>query len=116
MRCYTEPMLGLKHFQKRKQGSDNGFPTSASVKKAAADLLVYPAAIIAPLALVPQVLTLYVSQNAQGLALFTWVVLALVNIVWIYYGRVHNERPIVLTNAASLVLNFTIALGVLLYK
>jgi len=105
----------LKHYQKRTQ-RENGFPTGTSVKRAAADLLVYPAAIIAPLALVPQALTLYVSQNAQGLALFTWVILALVNIVWIFYGRAHNERPIVLTNAASLMLNFTIALGVILYK
>lgn len=110
-------MLGLKHYQKRKKRApEGGFPTRDSVKRTAADLLVYPAAVIAPLALLPQAWTLYATRDAGGLAFLTWFVLALINVVWIFYGHAHRERPIVLTNCASLILNSAIALGILLYR
>lgn len=108
-------MLGLWHFRRRSSPPESGFPTKRSVAKIALDLLIYPAAIAAPLALLPQALALYETHDAAGLVLSTWVVLGLLNVLWLVYGWVHGERPIMLTNAALMVLNFAIALGVLLY-
>ncbi len=80
------------------------------------DMLIYPVAIAAPLALVPQVWQLYATHNVSGLSLPTWAALGILNIVWIFYSVVHRERPVLLTNAALMVLNFAIALGTLLYQ
>lgn len=94
---------------------ESGFPTRRSVAKTALDLLIYPAAIASPLALVPQAYTLYATHNASGLVFLTWFILGCLNILWLIYGWVHREPPIILTNGALLVLNFAVALAVLMY-
>lgn len=109
-------MFGLHHFQKRRREDERGFPTRRSVAKVALDLLIYPAAIISPLAQLPQVYALFSSYDANGLALSTWVTWGLLNLLWITYGRVHREPPIVLTNSALFMLNVTMVVGILLYR
>lgn len=83
--------------------------------KSALDLLIYPVAIAAPLALLPQVLHVFNTQDVGSLALPTWLILGILNVVWVFYGSVHKERPIVLTNAILALLNFAVVVGILLY-
>jgi uncharacterized protein with PQ loop repeat len=85
------------------------------VLKNALDLLIYPVAIAAPLALFPQVLQVYQTKDASSLALPTWLILGLLNIIWVFYGVVHKESPIVLTNAILALLNFAVVAGIVLY-
>lgn len=84
--------------------------------KTALDIIIYPVAVLAPVALLPQVVQLYVTKDASSLALPTWLVLGLLNLVWFYYGLVHKERPIIITNAMLAVLNFAVVVGILLYR
>lgn len=93
-----------------------GLPTRASVLKDALDILIYPIAIGAPLALLPQVIKLYTSHDANGLALSTWLILGLFNLVWLWYGMVHKERPIVTTNVMLAVMNFAVVFGILAFR
>jgi uncharacterized protein with PQ loop repeat len=109
-------MLGLRHYQRRKKNPESGFPTKRSVMRTALDLLIYPAAIASPLALLPQAVTLYATHAASGLVFSTWVVLGLLNLLWLVYGRVHHELPIIITNTALMAINFAIAIGILLYR
>ena len=108
--------LGVRHVTRRKKARLKGFPTRESVLKNALDILIYPVAIGAPLALLPQVIKLYTTQDPSGLALSTWLILALLNLVWLLYGRVHREHPIVLTNLMLGALNFAIVFGILLFR
>jgi uncharacterized protein with PQ loop repeat len=109
--------LGLRHLRKRKKAQKvERFPNRSFVLKETLDLLIYPVAILAPLALLPQVIALYTTRDASSLALPTWFILGVLNIIWIFYGRVHREVPIVLTNAALALLNFAVAVGILLYR
>lgn len=109
-------MLGLKHLHDRKRGLAQEPRTLRTVFRGAGiDLLIYLAAIVGPLALLPQVLQLYATRDASSLALSTWVMFGLMNVVWISYGLKHKERPIVLTNSALVILNSLVALGILLY-
>lgn len=110
--------LGVRHVARRqkKVRRAKGFPTRASVLKDALDILIYPVAIVGPLALLPQVIKLYTVQDASGFALSTWLILGLFNLVWLYYGVVHKERPIVATNIMLAFLNFSIVFGILLFR
>ena len=98
--------LGLRHWSRRKKA---GY-------KHVLDILIYPAAIAGPLALLPQAVQLYTTHDASGLSLATWAVLVCLNLLWLLYGLVHREYPIVLTNAALAVLNFAVVWGILLYR
>jgi uncharacterized protein with PQ loop repeat len=80
------------------------------------DLIMYPIAIVAPLALVPQVYKLYSTQEAEGYALTTWVILGCVGLMWVWYGRVHREWPIIIANLMFASLHLAIVVGILLYS
>lgn len=97
--------LGVRHVSKRRKA---GF-------KHGLDLLIYPVAIAAPLALLPQVIQVFKTQDASSLSLPTWLILGILNLVWLLYGFVHRDKPIMLTNAILAVLNFVIVAGIMLY-
>lgn len=84
--------------------------------KTAFDVLIYPIAILAPLALLPQVMLLYATRDASGLSLPTWVLLACINVIWIGYGVVHKEKPVVVNSLILVVLNSSVAVGILLFR
>jgi len=109
-------MLGLRHLHRRRKNIDKGPQTvKSAVKKTKLDLLIYIAACVGPLVLLPQAVALYTTHQTAGLYLPTWGMLGVLNCIWILYGRVHREWPIVITNAALMLLNFSVALGIMLF-
>jgi MtN3 and saliva related transmembrane protein len=81
-----------------------------------ADRLIYIAAIVSPLALIPQITKIFTTHEVGGLSLTTWIILSVINIVWLTYGINHRERPIILTNLLSFALNIITVAGILLYR
>jgi uncharacterized protein with PQ loop repeat len=81
-----------------------------------ADHLIYAAAIISPLALLPQVYEVYSTHEVAGLSLITWSILSFINIIWLVYGLGHKENPIILTNLLSFVCNVLVVCGIVLYR
>ena len=73
------------------------------------------AAIAAPTLLLPQVFQIFETQDASSLSLFTWVSLTLYNALWLVYGLVHKELPIIVANVFFTLLNFAVVAGILLY-
>ena len=80
------------------------------------DYAMYAIAIVAPVVLLPQVYQLFVYQSAEGLSLATWLLLGTVNLLWSFYGLVHRERLIFLSNFLIAVLDAVIVCGILLYR
>jgi uncharacterized protein with PQ loop repeat len=98
---------GLHHLGKRAKGkkSLNYF-----------DYLIYVAAFGSPVALLPQVVNIFITRDVSSLSLATWTTLGFFNILWIIYGLAHRDIPIYLTNILIALLNFAIVLGILLYS
>lgn len=78
------------------------------------DVLVYGASIFVPIMTLPQVYDVYIKQNTQGISVISWSAYAISNAVWIAYGVIHKERPIIFVNIAMFILNTLVALGALL--
>ncbi len=110
--------LGVRHLAERrkKKTRRKGYGAHIATIKEGIDLLIYPVAIGAPLALVPQVLQLYKTQDVSSFALSTWLILALLNLVWLLYGAIHREPPIIVTNLLLATLNFAVVFGILLFR
>jgi uncharacterized protein with PQ loop repeat len=80
------------------------------------DGLMYVVGSLAPLALLPQVIHLYVHKDATGLSITTWVLLGMINGLWVVYGAIHREKPIFIANLGMCILNFSIVVGILLFS
>ena len=64
---------------------------------------------------IPQIVVIYVGQDATGIAPISWLTWALLDIPWILYGLAHSERPIVITYTLWLVCNGLVFAGALIY-
>ena len=76
----------------------------------------YGVGIAAPLALVPQILELYTTKSAAGLALPSWLLFIVVNLLWTIYGVVHKDKHIIYANVFMALFNSIVVAGVLMYS
>jgi uncharacterized protein with PQ loop repeat len=109
--------LGQQHMHARVRVFKNleKFPSEDTFKKYL-DYLIYVVGIIQPLALIPQIVSIYGSRDAAGLSALTWGLLGCANALWALYGAVHRERIIVIANAFMMTLDIVIVVGILLYS
>ena len=95
-------MSGLHHLHVRKRFYKNLEPFPAkSFWKRLLDRAVLAAGVAGPIMTIPQVLDIFLSQNAAGVSVISWSSYALFDIIWIIYGFVHREMPIIEIGRAS---------------
>jgi uncharacterized protein with PQ loop repeat len=80
------------------------------------DRTMYLVGTLAPLALIPQVIKLFVYHQAAGFVLITWVLLSCINLLWIGYATLHREYPILIANCGMGLLNIAMVVGILIYR
>ena len=80
------------------------------------DWFMYAVAILSPLATVPQIYDVFVSKNVAGLSLISWTLYGVLNFIWIAYGLIHKEAPIVISNIIFALLNLSIAFGIIIFR
>jgi len=73
-------------------------------------------AVAGPFALLPQVVKLFQTHDASSLSVITWGLFFSMNFIWILYGVVHKETPILITHCLFAILNGTVVYGILLYR
>ena len=109
--------LGTQHLHLRKRMYKNLEPYPHPIRfKRYFDGLMYVVGSLAPLALLPQVIHLYVHKDAAGLSISTWILLGIINTLWACYGVIHKEKPIFIANLGMMILNFSIVIGIILYR
>lgn len=109
-------MLGFHHLRSRVllSGGLEPFPAQGAFKRFL-DRLMYAVGVLAPFALLPQVVRLYATKSSAGVSLATWVLLAFFNLLWIMYGVVHKDKPIIIAHSLFIVMNAAIIVGALIY-
>ena len=81
-----------------------------------AELLGYIAACCTTIAFVPQVMKTYRSKSAEGLSLGMFLLFTSGIILWLIYGIMINEYPIIIANLVTLVLATILIYFKLRYK
>lgn len=79
------------------------------------DYCMFFVAVAGPFALLPQVVQLFQTHDASSLSLVTWGLFFSMNFIWILYGVVHKEAPILITHCLFAILNGAVVYGILLY-
>jgi uncharacterized protein with PQ loop repeat len=109
-------MNGFHHVRARmrREKELEPFPSTNAWKRFL-DYLMYGVGIIAPLALLPQIIQIYTTKSSAGVSLFTWLLLALINALWAVYGMAHKDKQLFFANALIVVFDLVIVIGILLY-
>jgi uncharacterized protein with PQ loop repeat len=79
------------------------------------DSVMSVAAVIHPLMAVPQVIQIYVTEQAAGLSLFTWAAWLALGMVFLAYGLAHRLRPYILMQVLWVVIDVLVISGILIY-
>jgi uncharacterized protein with PQ loop repeat len=104
---------GLHHLQQRKHPAAYPHPNP---RVRVLDGLVYVVSVAGPLVGIPQAVEVWGNHNVAGISLFYWLAQAAMNAVWLTYGFVHKEKPIIITNTLWAALNVIVAVGVIVYR
>ncbi len=99
-------MLALHHIHKRKKHSSN--------ETTILDYVVYLVSIISPFMILPQLYLIWVNKETAGVSALSWSSFIFFNFIWIYYGIIHKDKPIIITNLLWAVLQSFVVIGVLL--
>jgi len=109
--------LHLRHIHLRKRHTAKLEPYPArSFWKRVLDRVVLGVGIAGPIMSIPQIVLIYVGQDATGVSPISWVAWATFNIPWILYGIAHRELPIIVTYTLWFICNSLIFIGALLYS
>lgn len=91
------------------------FP-SRSVLKSILDYIMYGVGVMAPLALLPQIIQIYSTKSGAGVSLLTWSLITCVNTMWGIYALVHKDKHILLANSLLFCFDIVIVTGLLIYR
>jgi MtN3 and saliva related transmembrane protein len=107
---------GLHHFHQRKRLYEKleSIPSPDKLKRLL-DYAVYVGGSIGPFLTIPQLIKIWIGQNATGVSAFSWGSYLVASVFWVVYGIVHNEKPIIFTNSIWVLMNGLVMLGALIY-
>ncbi len=103
-----------QHIRKRIHQKHEPFPHPDKWKRFM-DRIIYVVSVIGPIMTIPQVLTIWIGQNASGVSVISWGTYLLCAIVWLFYGLMHREKILVFNYSVWIVLEILIVVGTLMY-
>lgn len=104
--------LGLRHKHERLTAHKHE-RKSAYIK--ILDKITFVVGIIGPFTVLPQIYDIFTTHSAVGVSLWTWLLIFLVTLPWVFYGFAHKDRSIIVSFILWEVMNFGVVIGVLIY-
>ena len=105
--------FGLFHLHRRKQRLEP-YPHPDPWKRAL-DRVIYAIAILAPVMSLPQVWDIWSTRSAGAVSLLTWGSWIGFAAIWLLYGFVHREKPIIVMNILWILVDVAVVAGILMF-
>ncbi|MBY0294141.1 hypothetical protein K2Q08_02300 [Patescibacteria group bacterium] len=107
--------LGHRHQSLRRRGV---IKTSGRSKRLlfSADVLAYCVTFFSLFFTLDQVRIIWIHHDVEEVSFLTWTLYAISSVTWLFYGIVHREKVLILTNSFWIILNSSIVLGLFLYQ
>ena len=102
------------HLRKRIHEKYEKFP-SPDKKIRILDKITYLVGVLGPVMVLPQILKIFVLKDAKSISFLTYITLTLFSFVWLWYGIIHKEKPIIISNILWIVTEMILLIGILLY-
>ena len=108
------PNLHHLHIRKRIHQKHEKYPHPNKWKRLI-DRIVYIAAVTGPLLGLPQVIKIWAEKSTAGVSILTWGALIPYQAVWLSYGIIHKEKPIIIVSSLWMVIEVLIVIGIVIY-
>lgn len=79
------------------------------------DHLMYVVAIGGPLSVLPQIIQTFQTRDVSGVSLSMWVGALFLTIIWLLYGVIHKETPIIVSQSVYVLTNIAMIGAILVY-
>ncbi|HVZ67086.1 MAG TPA: hypothetical protein VG917_02390 [Patescibacteria group bacterium] len=102
-------MLPLRHIHRKKHHN---------LKKKTnnpLDYLVYLASFAGPVMTIPQIYDIWVGKSLNVNEI-TWGSYFVIAVIWLCYGIVHREKPIIFSNILGIIASGSVVLGGLIFR
>ncbi len=76
----------------------------------------YLMALVTPLLTIPQLLTIWTQHQTGGVSQLTWGAYAVMSGVWLIYGLLQRQKPLILSQACLFVVDMAIVLGIFIFR
>ncbi len=64
----------------------------------------------------PQAYTIYQSQSAQDVSMFTWAFFAMSSTAWLLYGIKQKMLPLVVAHSLYVLIESSVVIGIVIYS
>jgi uncharacterized protein with PQ loop repeat len=81
------------------------------------DQMMVIAGLISPVATIPQIIKLYAThtEHASGQSLTTWAAYTAISVLWVIYGVMKHELPLVIGNGLGAAVYGIMAIGIVIH-
>lgn len=100
-------MLALKHIHHKKNLSSKKYSSGIL------DNFMYLIALAGPIMTTPQIYDIWITKTSS-VNLITWGSYLLIGSIWLFYGLVHKEKPIIFSNMLGIITTGLVFAGALL--
>lgn len=106
--------LHHQHIRKRIYKKYEKYPHPNKFKRFV-DKTIYIIAIFGPLIALPQIIKIWYYKDAGGVSPLTWIGYFLGAFLWMTYGIMHKEKPIIIANIMWIIATISIITGSFIY-
>jgi uncharacterized protein with PQ loop repeat len=108
-------MQTLQHIHLRKKKNHlHPYPSKKPLIKLL-DMCIYAGSLIMPIMTIPQIYEIWIKRNAAGVSSVTWLAYMSGSALWLVYGIVHREKPIIIGNIIMVSVQAVVLVGSLIY-
>lgn len=79
------------------------------------DKAIYAVAVAGPLVTIPQILRIWIDKDATGVSALSWAAFMALAAIWVIYGVLHKDKPIILANVMWFLLELFVVVGAIIY-
>lgn len=79
------------------------------------DRIIIIAAVVEPMFILPQAVSIFRTKSAEGVVITTWLGLSVLTALWVWYAYTHKEKMVLLYQSLFLTFNMLVILGALTY-
>jgi len=80
------------------------------------NILGFVAGSLTAISQLPQVIKVVKSKNTQSISLWTYIILSIGISLWLVYGIMSNDLPLILANSITIVFTIIIMIYKIIYK
>ena len=107
---------GLHHFHRRKRihQKHEKYP-HPNKWKGIMDKLIFVVGVAGPIVTLPQILKIWIEQNATGVSVVSWIAYLILATFWLIYGIMHKEKPIIVAYTGWIIAELLVIIGTFIY-